>query len=118
MREDIFTLQQHRGLMVLDSVASKSYRRPVPPIGWGRVMLKRRAFLCATLSLGFAPLVAEAQAPGKVWHVAVLVGALPRSAAPVRALEQRLAELGYAQGRNLLIEFRTAEGQNERLPWS
>jgi putative ABC transport system substrate-binding protein len=61
-------------------------------------------------------LVAEAQAPGKVWHVAVLTGAVPRSAAPVRALEQRLAELGYVEGRNLVIDFRTAEGQPDRLP--
>jgi hypothetical protein len=47
------------------------------------------------------PLTAEAQAPAKVWRVAVLT-VLPRSAAPVRALEQRLAELGYVEGRNLL----------------
>jgi putative ABC transport system substrate-binding protein len=46
----------------------------------------------------------------------VLTGATPRSAAPPRALEQRLAELGYAEGRNLLIDFRTADGHPERLP--
>ena len=63
-----------------------------------------------------APLAAEAEAPGKVWRVAVLAGGLPRSAPPVRALEQRLAELGYVEGRNLVIDFRTAEGQIDRLP--
>ena len=67
----------------------------------------RRAFLSWPLSLAFVPLVAEAQAPGKVWHVAVLTGAVPRSVAPVRALEQRLAELGYVEGRNLVIDFRS-----------
>ncbi len=46
----------------------------------------------------------------------MLTGATPRSAAPPRALEQRLAELGYAEGRNLLIDFRTADGHPERLP--
>jgi putative ABC transport system substrate-binding protein len=46
----------------------------------------------------------------------VLTGATPRSAAPPKALEQRLAELGYAEGRNLLIDFRTADGHPERLP--
>ena len=33
-----------------------------------------------------------------------------------RALEQRLAELGYVEGKNLLIDFRTAGGQLDRLP--
>ena len=62
------------------------------------------------------PLAAEAEKPGKVWQVAVLTGSVPRSAVAVRALEQRLAELGYVEGRNLVIEFRSAEGQPDRLP--
>jgi putative ABC transport system substrate-binding protein len=63
-----------------------------------------------------APLSAEAQAPGKVWRVAVLTGGLSRSAAPVQSLEQRLAELGYVEGRNLVIDFRTGEGRPDQLP--
>jgi len=74
-----------------------------------------RLFVLA-FALLIAPLTAEAQAPGKVWRVAVLTGGLPHSAAPVRALEQRLAELGYVEGRNLVIDFRTAGGQLDRLP--
>jgi putative ABC transport system substrate-binding protein len=73
--------------------------------------------LVLAFALLIAPLTtAEAQSPGKVWRVAVLSGAQPRSAAPVRALEQRLAELGYVDGRNLAIDFRTAGGQVDRLP--
>lgn len=41
---------------------------------------------------------------------------MPREGPLPRALEQRLAELGYAEGKNLLIEFRTAGGQLDRLP--
>jgi putative ABC transport system substrate-binding protein len=81
-------------------------------------VIDRRAFL-GTLAGGLplaAPLVAEAQEAGKVWRVAVLTGGLPRSAAPVRALEQRLAELGYVEGRNLAIDFQSAGGQNDQLP--
>jgi ABC-type uncharacterized transport system substrate-binding protein len=63
-----------------------------------------------------APLAAEAQAPSKVWRVAVLTAGILRSDAPVRALEQRLAELGYVEGRNLVIDFRTAGAQIDRLP--
>ena len=73
-----------------------------------------RLFVLAFLLL-ITPLTAEAQTPGKVWRVAVLTSQ-PRSAAPIRALEQRLAELGYVEGRNLVIDFRTAEGQIDRLP--
>ena len=36
----------------------------------------------------------------------------------MRALEHRLAELGYVEGRNLVIDFRTAGGQPERIPVS
>ena len=63
-----------------------------------------------------APLAAGAEAPKKVWRVAVLTSGMPRSDAPVRALEQRLAELGYVEGRNLVIDFRTAGAQIDRLP--
>jgi ABC-type uncharacterized transport system substrate-binding protein len=67
-------------------------------------------------ALLIASLTGEAQAPAKVWRVAVLTGNTPRSAAHARALEQRLAELGYVEGRNLVIDFRTAEGRLDRLP--
>ena len=63
-----------------------------------------------------APLAAAAAAPNKVWRVAVLTSGMPRSDAPVRALEQRLAELGYVEGRNLVIDFRTAGAEIDRLP--
>lgn len=63
-----------------------------------------------------APLAAEAQAPSKVWRIAVLTAGILRSDAPVRALEQRLAELGYVEGHNLVIDFRSAGAQIDRLP--
>jgi putative tryptophan/tyrosine transport system substrate-binding protein len=79
-----------------------------------------RQDIARSLALAFAlltvPLAAEAQAPAKVWRVAVLTGSTPRSATSTRALEQRLAELGYVEGYNLVIDFRTAEGQLDRLP--
>jgi putative ABC transport system substrate-binding protein len=74
-----------------------------------------RAFLLA-LGLGLVTgSPGEAQAPGKVWRLAMLV-TLPRSAGHYQALEQRLRELGYVEGRNLVIDFRTADGQLDRLP--
>jgi ABC-type uncharacterized transport system substrate-binding protein len=69
------------------------------------------------LALGLAAgAAAQAQAPERVWRVALLTGASPRSAAFLRGLDQRLAELGYVEGRNLVLDFRTAGGQMDRLP--
>ena len=67
------------------------------------------AFLCA-------PLAGEAQPPGNVVRVGMLVAAQPRSASFIQAFEHRLRDLGYVEGQNLLIEFRTGEGKAERYP--
>ena len=88
--------------------------RPHPtPIGARRIPIG--AFVVAFAILA-AMLTAEAQGPGRIWRLGVLTGSVPRSSAPFRALEQRLGELGYVEGRNLLIEFRTAAGSPDRLP--
>jgi ABC-type uncharacterized transport system substrate-binding protein len=70
--------------------------------------------LALALGLVTGP-AADAQAP-RVWRVAVLTGSMARTAAPPRALERRLAELGYVEGRNLVVDFRTAEGLMDRVP--
>jgi putative ABC transport system substrate-binding protein len=66
--------------------------------------MRRREFI--TLLTGAAatwPLAARAQATGML-RVG-MVAAQPRSSAPYTAFLQRLAELGYQQGRNLAFEF-------------
>jgi putative ABC transport system substrate-binding protein len=76
-----------------------------------------RRLLALALVLGLAATApAGAQPAGKVWRVAVLTGGVSRSSEAYLALERRLAELGYVEGRNLVIDFRTAESQLDRLP--
>jgi putative ABC transport system substrate-binding protein len=71
-----------------------------------------------TLLLGglFSPVAAEAQQAAKVARIGYLV--LDLAAAPhlTEAFRQGLRDLGYVEGRNLVIEYRSAEGKLERLP--
>src|SRR5262245_65937337 len=79
-------------------------------------MMDRRRFLLTSLASVLAvPLATDAQPP-KGAKIAILSTGNPRSAAIYQAFEQRLRELGYVEGQNLVIEFRNAEGRNERLP--
>jgi len=58
-----------------------------------------------------------AQQKGKVWRIGFL-GASTASgfARRVEALRAGLRDFGYVEGRNIVIEFRWAEGKYERLP--
>jgi putative ABC transport system substrate-binding protein len=59
------------------------------------------------------PLAARAQQPTRHYRIAFLALLGDLDAVIIR---QRLAELGYAEGKNLIFDFRSAEGQPERLP--
>jgi putative tryptophan/tyrosine transport system substrate-binding protein len=68
-------------------------------------------------SLVLALLTAEAQQTSKVYRIGVLeVVRRESNAANLRALRQGLGELGYVEGRNLAIEYRSANGNSERFP--
>jgi putative ABC transport system substrate-binding protein len=73
-------------------------------------------WLLATLLLTPAP-ATEAQQRPKVRRIGFLGGA-SLSAIPERieALRQGLRELGYVEGKNIVIEFRWAEGKLARVP--
>jgi putative ABC transport system substrate-binding protein len=80
-------------------------------------MTASRVALTVTLGLTLlaAPLAAEAQQAGRIPRVGVLA---TRTAGDARleGLLQGLRDLGYVEGRNLLVEYRDAEGKTERLP--
>ena len=70
-----------------------------------------------TLSLTLAPLAAEAQQTGKVYRIGVLETTSPAlNTANLDAFRQGLRELGYVEGQNFVIEYRSADGRPERFP--
>jgi putative tryptophan/tyrosine transport system substrate-binding protein len=77
----------------------------------------RRRFLLASLAGAFAaPLVAEAQQAAKIARIGWL-GDKPAGNPHLReAFLEGLRDLGYVEGRNVVIEYRDAEGKVERLP--
>jgi putative ABC transport system substrate-binding protein len=64
-----------------------------------------------------APLTSFAQQKGKIWRIGFLGTASASGfARRVEALRAGLRDLGYVEGKNIVIEFRWAEGKYERLP--
>ena len=88
-------------------------------------MTSRRMFVAGAVAVLAAPLAAEAQQPAtKVYRIAYLAPGSPLSTLTgpepsdpaFRAFVQDLRKLGYIEGKNLVIERRSAEGRYERLP--
>ena len=76
----------------------------------------RRIGFAVVLTLGLlAPLAGEAQPTARVPRIGILRPGSPPDPL-VEAFRQGLRELGYAEGRNISIEYRWAEGRDERLP--
>jgi putative ABC transport system substrate-binding protein len=80
-------------------------------------MIARRQFITLLGGAAVWPLAAGAQQPGKLRTIGFL-GPNTHSAASewVDALVQRLRELGWMEGRTITIEYRWAEGREERFP--
>src|SRR5438552_915761 len=68
--------------------------------------------------LGLSPFrIAEAQQPAKVPRIGYLSSVSPSAGSSrIEAFRQGLRELGYVEGKNLVIEWRFAEGKLDRLP--
>jgi len=70
-----------------------------------------------TLTFAVGGAVADAQQPKKISRIGILIAASTSFySARVEALRQRLRELGYVEGKNIVIDYRYAEGKLERLP--
>jgi putative tryptophan/tyrosine transport system substrate-binding protein len=80
----------------------------------------KKTFLLSILvvALQFAAGVkAQAQQPARIPRIGILLGSSASFySALVEAFRQRLRELGYVEGKNIVIEYRYTEGKLERLP--
>jgi putative ABC transport system substrate-binding protein len=69
------------------------------------------------LSLALVPIAGEAQQATKVTPIGYLSGpSLSANAARIEAFRQGLRELSYVEGKNIVIEWRSADGKFDRLP--
>ena len=81
----------------------------------GRDAVPRRGFLASVAAgLVAAPLSARAQSAGKPPRVEA-VGVTPSDPALARAFTEGLADHGYVEGRNVVIEHRHAKGEPDQL---
>ena len=80
--------------------------------------MDRRTFIGSVASgVLVVSLHSYAQPQGKVWRIGILETVSPElNAANLDAFQQGLRELGYIEGRNLIIEYRSADGRSERFP--
>jgi len=80
--------------------------------------ITRLTTIVVVLLLLVAPLSAEAQLVGKVPRVGLLLATSPSSSGQrvVDEFRQGLRELGYVEGQTIAIEYRWAEGKEERFP--
>jgi putative ABC transport system substrate-binding protein len=79
----------------------------------------RTVELIITLALGIllAPLLAEAQQPKKIAKIGYLLPSTPAATAHLlEAFRQGMRELGYIEGKTVVLEIRYGEARFERLP--
>jgi putative ABC transport system substrate-binding protein len=78
----------------------------------------RRRFLLTSLAVLAARVGAEAQQPGKVYRIGILgeEASDPSEARLWQGFREELGKRGWIEGRNILIESRSAEGNAARLP--
>jgi putative ABC transport system substrate-binding protein len=79
--------------------------------------MDRRAFsLRVLVTLATLPLTCFGQAQNRVWRLGMLeTTSRTLNSANMEAFRQRLGELGYVEGRNLVIEYRSSDGRGERF---
>ncbi len=79
-------------------------------------MIARLLLLTVAFNFALATTSTPAQQANRVPTVGYLAGAVSSDDPIIEALRQGLRALGYVEGRTIRIEFRTAQGHDDRLP--
>lgn len=81
------------------------------------MLLVRALLVTFTFGILAAPLAAAAQQPAKIPRIGYLSPTSPAGGKHLLdALREGMRELGYVEGRNIVIEYRWAEGKYGRFP--
>src|SRR5262249_12380516 len=78
--------------------------------------MNRRAFVAGLGAVLTAPRGAEAQQVAPRWRIGVLLVLLSPTGKEPQAVRQGLGEAGYVEGRDVVIEWRSADADYARLP--
>ena len=96
---------------------AESYRRSARCVLACRKLLRLAlhfSILALTLTVSVPPLAVNAQHGDKVWRIGYLSG-LPRESPRAVPFHEGLRELGYLEGRNIVLEWRYSGGRAERF---
>jgi putative ABC transport system substrate-binding protein len=78
---------------------------------------RRRLLGALAAAIAGLPLAAFAQKPGRIYRIGILESVpAAQNAANLDALRAGLRSFGYVEGRNLVIDYRSADGHAERFP--
>jgi putative ABC transport system substrate-binding protein len=77
--------------------------------------MNRRELITLVRGAAVWPFAAQAQQTGSVRRIAYLALAPAENTGLMKVIVDRLSELGWFEGQNLAIEYRSAEGDAKRL---
>src|SRR5437870_6247529 len=80
--------------------------------------MNKKILLSAAIIVMAVAYQANAQERGKIPHIGILLPSAPSTAADanLEAFRQGLRDLGYVEGRNIILEYRWAENREDQYP--